>query len=326
MGHQTLLFDPLPKHPSTGSGAGAFVAKSLNAFWPIYEKSAGARKQLSRKLLGACKKLGRVDLAICCFDYLYPENAAALKAATGCRLALWYPDSIANFGKHAFLNAPYDALFFKDPYIVRRLSAMVNRPVYYLPEAYEPLQFEKKDLALYPEAQYECDICIAGNLYPYRISFFEQLVDYHVRIWGNPAPRWADDSQIRHMVQNRYLAGKEKIAAFRAARIVLNNLHPAEIESVNVRAFEIAGARGFQMIDERACLPELFEVGREIVQFSSIRELRGKIDHYLSAPVERAQIAQAAEMRARTEHTYESRLSFLIRKSMFGGLFGDLDD
>lgn len=322
MGHRLSLFDPLPKHPIARPAQGAIWAKAASAIWPLYEKTGWAQTRLSNGLLAAAEKMSGVDLAICCFDFLYPATAQALKKATGCKLALWFPDSIASFGKHAFLSAPYDALFFKDPFIVRRLKATLDRPVFYLPEAYEPVGFDDQDLAQFSKEEYGCDICVAGNLYPYRIAFFEQLADYNIRIWGNPAPAWADDRRIRHMVQGRFIAGKEKIAAFRLAKIVLNNLHPAEIEGVNVRAFEAAGAGAFQMIDRRPAVAQLFKENVEIVTFADMKELHHKIGRYLTAPAEREAIAAAGQRRASTDHTYDKRLSLLIEATETGHASG----
>jgi spore maturation protein CgeB len=318
MGHRSSLFDPLPKLSIARPAYGAVWAKATNAIWPLYEKTEWAQMRLSNSLLAAAAKMRSVDLAICCFDFLYPANASTLKKATGCKLALWFPDHIANFGKHAFLSAPYDALFFKDPFIVRRLKATLDRPVFYLPEAYEPIEFDDQDLAQYSKEEYGCDICVAGNLYPYRIAFFEQLAGYNVRIWGNPAPAWADDRRIRHMVQGRFIAGKEKIAAFRLAKIVLNNLHPAEIEGVNVRTFEAAGAGAFQMVDRRPAIAQLSKENVEIVTFADVEELHRKITQYLDAPAEREAIAAAGRRRAHTDHTYEKRLSLLLEATETG--------
>ena len=66
-----------------------------------------------------------------------PESVAGLRR-NGARVALWFPDAVANLGRALMLMAPYDALFFKEPHLVDRLRAMLDLPVYYLPEACNP--------------------------------------------------------------------------------------------------------------------------------------------------------------------------------------------
>ena len=60
---------------------------------------------------------------------------------------------------------------------------------------------------------------------------------------------------------------------------------------VNPRTFEIAACGGFQLVDRRSLLGELFEEG-ELELFGDLAELRGKIDHYLARPEERNRFAE----------------------------------
>jgi spore maturation protein CgeB len=121
-----------------------------------------------------------------------------------------------------------------------------------------------------------------------------------------------DVSNIEPMIQNRFVANKEKVKAFRGAKIVLNNLNPAEIWGTNVRTFEICGAGGFQLVDWRPGLAQLFEIGKELVSYDDLIDLNKKIDYFLQAPDERRVIAEAGLLRAYREHTYGHSLSLLL--------------
>lgn len=253
------------------------------------------------------------DLIISCYDYLRPDEVARLKDLTRAKIVLWYPDALINFGRSQFMVAPYDALFFKDSYVVDRLDGVVRAPVFYLPQCFNPLVHRAPASGETAEDQaYRCDITTAGNMYAYRVAFFEHLADYDVKLWGNPLPAWIDSPSVRAMHQETYVVEEEKARAFRAAKIVLNNMHPAEIWGVNCRAFEVAGVGGFLMLDWKPGLGQLFEDGHEVVTFTDLQDLRAKIDRYLGNPDARQRIARAGERRARREHTFEHRLTLLI--------------
>jgi spore maturation protein CgeB len=115
------------------------------------------------------------------------------------------------------------------------------------------------------------------------------------------------------MLQNYYVTGREKILAYRAAAIVLNSLHPAEVWGVNARTFEVAAAGGFQIVDARPGLGQLFDEGSEIVSFSDVKDLKNKIDYYLREPELRQDLAEAGRKRARQDHTYRMRVEMMLK-------------
>ncbi len=94
------------------------------------------------------------------------------------------------------------------------------------------------------------------------------------------------------------------------SRIVFNTSIAGD---VTMRVFEGAMGGALLITDSVANgLEELFHVGKEIVQYSSDKELIDRIDYYLSHEEERAQIARAGHLRSITEHTYAHRCRFLL--------------
>ena len=148
-------------------------------------------------------------------------------------------------------------------------------------------------------------------MYYYRTLVLEQLMEHEIKIWGPAYPRWLD-SPTRALFKAKYVVMEEKAKAFQAAKINLNLLHPTEIYGINCRAFEIAGCGGFQLIDLKAGLDELFEPEKEVVTFRTLKELKEKTAYYLVHEDERRQIALRSYERAHREHTYEQRLEKLI--------------
>ena len=269
------------------------------------------RKRFSRELTSAASSEA-IGLTIVTHDYLDPDQIELVREVTGAPVAMWFPDAISRFGRAWFLNGPYDGLFFKDPFSVHTLNLTLDKPIYYLPEAFSPKRLDAPPLSEADLAEFGCDVCTAGNLYSYRAEFFAQLRDYDVRIWGNPAPLWMRTEAIQPMVQNRYLINDVKARAFRAAKICINNLNPAEIWGVNARTFEISGAGGFQLLDWRPTLADLFVDGEELVSFRTMDDLRDKLDYYLAHDSERASIAARGRERALRDHSFEDRLKLLI--------------
>lgn len=315
LGHDVVRYDPAPPMLPFGSRMTFYVNRLLSrghSALAALMSGFGIRRN-AQGLKRAIGRAGKIDLTLVSHDYLLPSEAAQVKLATKAPLVLWYPDPIWSFQRHMFLNGPYDFLFFKDPFIVDLLRRNLRSPAYYMPECFSPSSLCAGDTAPDPQiSEYETDICTAGNLYAYRVAFFRNLTDRNVKIWGLPAPLWMHLGKVKPMVQNRFVAHAEKARAFRGAKIVLNNLNPSEIWGTNVRTFEICGAGGFQIVDWRPGLADLFVLEEEIVTFRDLPELNGKIDHYLNAPDERRKIAGAGQRRAIAEHTYAHRLRLIL--------------
>jgi spore maturation protein CgeB len=313
MGHEVLRFDPGPTLASFGGKARFYYNRARSITIDAVQK---VRMMAGQDLHGAklrrlITQAGGVDLVLSTHDFLTPADAEALKAATHAPLILWYPDPVWSFRRHMFLNAPYDMLFFKDPYLVHMIRSKLGKRVFYLPECYSP---QSLDPAMADPADpiWATDICIAGNLYAYRVALFQQLVDHDMKIWGLPAPPWMRTGDLTPKLQNRYVAHADKARAFCGAKIVLNTLNPSEIWGTNVRTFEACGAGAFQIVDWRPGLEHLFEIGKEVEIFTDTNDLLSKIDFYLAAPEERIKIAQAGHSRAFYDHTYRVRLGQLL--------------
>jgi spore maturation protein CgeB len=310
LGHSVTDYDPGPKLQSFGSKA-RFYSNRMKELKRQVKVGLGLSNDL-RSLTRCVNRLGPFDLILSSHDFLMPNDVETIKKLSRAPMVLWYPDPIWSFNRHMFLNAPFDYLFFKDPYIVDILRRNLGKRVFYLPECFSPTSLQDVVLTEEDRRRFGTDICTAGNLYAYRISFFQNLAGHEIKIWGLPAPMWARLGPVKHMVRNYYIANTEKVKAFRAAKIVLNNLNPSEIWGTNVRTFEICGARGFQIVDWRPGLEQLFDIDREVVTFRNLEELRHQIARYLTSDTEREVIANAGWERAHRDHTYERRLQLLL--------------
>ena len=245
-------------------------------------------------------------------DFLRPEEVAEVRRRTGAPVALWYPDTIANVGRGDFLRAPYDAVFLKDPFMVRAYRDLALAPVHYLPEAFNPRHHRVPAGWTGPDPRYACDVTTAGNMHAIRAALFRHLADVDVKIWGTAMPVWLDEPSVRAAMQNHYVINEEKAVAFRSAKIVLNSQHPSELEGVNARTFEVCGIGAFQLTNARAGLGRYFEPGVEVAVFSGVEEMRSQVARYVVDGSSRRRISEAGWRRAHADHTFDARLLEMV--------------
>jgi spore maturation protein CgeB len=316
MGNTVFNFDVSVKKIKQQNFLNTQFVKVSNSLFALADNIAFLRNIRLRKLLGLVYS-NNIDLIIVCYDYFLPSEINEVKRVTKAKIVLWYPDSIAGFGKSLFMNSDYDALFFKDPYIIHALKDTLKMPIYYLPEAFNPYKHHFSDELIQEISSYTCDITTAGNMHSYRTAFFSNLSEYSIKLWGNSPPSWLENSLITQIYQGRPVYYFEKALAFRNAKVVLNNLLYSEIWGVNVRCFEVAGIGAFQMMDWRPNINHLFEENKEIICFRSISDLKNKLNYWLPRDEERKIIAKSGQKRALSEHTYTHRLNLLLN-TVFG--------
>lgn len=245
-----------------------------------------------------------------------PKTLERIRKRTTARIVCWCQDQMTTLGRQYLLASGYDAVFVKDRYMLDLFSAMIrSTKFYYLPEACNPRMHRPMNLSERDREIYGCDVMIAGTLYYYRQEILQQLVQQsegiRLKIWGS-RPDWLlDRLPGRHA--GRYVHGDDKVRAALGATICLNTLHYAEVNGLNCRAFELAGCGGFQMVTRVPVLAEHFEPEVEVATFGNVDELIEKLHFYLSNPTVAAAIAERGRLRAHRDHTYEHRLTEILR-------------
>ncbi len=187
-------------------------------------------------------------------------------------------------------------------YLPMAADEAVHRPLYLTPEEIE---------------EYGADVAFMGAGYPNRREMFAQLLDYDLKIWGTD---W-DHPKLQDVVQREgaRICIEESVKIYNATKININlhssmnrDLFEIDGDFINPRTFEIMACGGFQLVDKRLLLPELFTEGEEIVTFASLNELREKIDYYLEHPAERKRIAEAGRRKVLQHHTYTHRIRSVL--------------
>ncbi len=239
---------------------------------------------------------------------LRPATFYEVRRRTGALMLHWHADAIANISRGELVTNDYDGVFLKNRAVVNRLRAMFGDRFHYLTEAMNPMWHRR----VQPDARYACDIGVAGNLYAYRCRVLEQLPNRSIKIWGPRPSRWLR-SPVTSCYTGEYIAEGSKAIAFSTATVALNTLSLREEDSINCRAFEIAGCGGFHVMEHRPSISEHFDPGREILLYQSIDELRDFVERGIQDRSFNERLRVAAAARALAHHTYEARL-----RAMFG--------
>lgn len=97
------------------------------------------------------------------------------------------------------------------------------------------------------------------------------------------------------------------------SRITLNrHIDVAENYANNMRLYEATGVGTLLLTDRKDNLGELFEIGKEVLAYSSKEEAAEMIHYYLAHPDEAQEIARAGQKRTLSEHTYRHRMEELV--------------
>jgi spore maturation protein CgeB len=232
--------------------------------------------------------------------------------------AMWFVEDYSVFTYWRGFAPLYDyfAIIQKEPFEDELEKIGVLNHLY-LPLAAQPDVHQPLDLTSAEQQVFGSDLSFLGAGYPNRRLAFRELLGYDFKIWGND---WDGESILKGIVQRggARISPEECVKIFNATTINLN-LHSSikkdtlvgDGDFVNPRTFELAGCGGFQLVDRRSLLPELF-ADDEMATFGSMEELFQKIDYFLAHPEEREGFAARARTRVLRDHTYVRRMQTLI--------------
>jgi spore maturation protein CgeB len=225
----------------------------------------------------------------------------------GIRTVCWWGDTPANMRKEGLLCDGWDFIFIKDKYAVFKLKTL-GLNAFYLPEAMNP-QWHKKSYTTIDNS-----LLFAGNTYDYRHYLIWKLLKAgikDIKLYGQKPPRWAKD-EVKQLFLNKFIVKDEKSLYFGSSFACINSTAMSEGNSLNCRAFEIAGTGALQIMEFRPAVEDCFEPEKEIVTYSSFEELIHKIDYYKKKPALALKVREASCKRAHADHTYQKRLNHII--------------
>jgi spore maturation protein CgeB len=247
------------------------------------------------------------------------ESALARLRKFGMPTAFWFVEDFRVMPYWQQVGPLYDHVFcLQQGEFPQQLKERGCRSVHYLPLACDPSLHRPLQLTPEERRRYASDVSFVGAGYYNRRHFFQGFLDFDFKIWGSD---WEGCPPLQSVIQRNgeRVSTEDSVKIFNATAVNLN-LHSSPYHEgvnphgdyVNPRTFELAGCGAFQLVDHRSLLSDLFQVGEELVCFSTLAEARRLTAYYLAHPTERQAIAARARARALADHTYEQRMRAML--------------
>ncbi|MEL6504964.1 MAG: glycosyltransferase [Pseudomonadota bacterium] len=298
MGHEVVQPRSKPLHErSRVSYLSQRLIETLKPDWPTpYE----------RRALSIARAEGPFDLLFCTTRSFSEEILYTLKKYGVKQAIIWWGDPPANIPKNSIMSDAWDAIFIKDRAAARKLAG-VGLNAHHLHEAINPDIHQKN----FDEINDR--VAVVGNYYGFRQMLVRRLIERKIPVdlFGFPPPRWSHpDILARH--SGRYVKELEKSRVFGSALASLNCTTMAEGNCLNCRAFEIAGACGLQLIEDKPAVQECFEPGKEVLVYRTVDDIEAHLERAKADPDWAMTVRQAGHKRAHAQHTYRQRLTHIL--------------
>lgn len=199
----------------------------------------------------------------------------------------------------------YDLHFTYNRSVQRQLLTTNHTKVVYLPFAYE------HDASRFDICQQEKEVlntCFVGNPDKDRISFIKKLADMGValHVYGHG---WHKAVKHRNIVTYEAIYGLDLWKTLRKYRVQLNMMRVHNLQSHNMRTFEIPGIGGIQLAPDTPEHQEFFTPDKEIFLYNSVQDAASQINKILQFSETQANLIrqQAHKAVISGKHTYAER-------------------
>lgn len=279
------------------------------------------------------------------FSYFYdavvePEAIDEIKAL-GIKTVNWYANGSYQLHLVRHIAPHFDWCLVPEHFRLKDYKAMGANPVY-CQEAANPKFYHPYALPV------EYDVTFVGQAYGDRPAYIKFLRDagIDVRVWGTqwaayatpgvPRRVWRQARKVLGLarivpatvsasITGGPLSDTELVQMYSRSKINLGfstcgdtHLSRERIVQVRLRDFEVPMSGGFYMVEYMEELEEFFEIGKEIVCYTSPQDLADKIKYYLAHDAEREQIRQAGHARCLRDHSWQTRLTTAFRQMGLG--------
>lgn len=261
---------------------------------------------------------GLVEIAVAQIEELKPD-------VLYCQdLSFFPPDAVARLrrvvrlvvGQNAsplppepFLRS-FDLILTSFPHVVPRLRAMG------IDSEYFRIGFDTKILDRLGSPNKTLGATFVGGISRHHgkaLSTLEYLArETPIEFFGYGADRLDANSAIKSKHHGE-VWGLDMYGALARSRVTLNrHIDTAENNANNMRLYEATGVGTMLITDMKDNLHELFDIGKEVVAYSSPEEAADLIRYYLAHDDQAQAIARAGQARTLQEHTYEGRMRELV--------------
>ena len=122
------------------------------------------------------------------------------------------------------------------------------------------------------------------------------------------------DTYSMPLIHNRGFAktNTEMPIIFHQSKINLNLTAKSIRSGLSLRIFDVLGCEGFLITNYQAELPEHFNIGEDLEAYTSLDDLMGKCEYYLSHDKDRQEIAHNGFEKVKKYRTYDIRLTQML--------------
>lgn len=265
----------------------------------------------NQKLLKAILEF-QPDLVIGVYRHIHPLVVKTIKQEK-IKIIHVNPDQLSTLQNQQLFVEPYDDYFAKDPYMVYFMKNKLNLNAKLYSEAFNERIHKRPGIdPVLLEKETNIDVLCFGNLYPYRNRMLHILKEANINLtlFGHKA-KYFDDF-LNSNFQDRGIYGEEKARILNGSKIVFNNFHYAEIESVNNKFFEISGSGAFQICDYKPILNDLLPIDPKLISFETIDEAKKLIQFYLDKPEKRFELRDNIMSHFKENYTYKQLLQNIL--------------
>ena len=139
-----------------------------------------------------------------------------------------------------------------------------------------------------------------------RLRTVASLAEFGVSVWGDEGWRQLAEQGVTWRGYAGHRRDLTRIYNACDVHVDIGRLYQNDI--VPMRVFDVLACGGFLIAERNEALGEAFRLGEEIESWSSIEELRYKVDWYLKHPEERRRIAEKGRRAVLERHTIDQRL------------------
>ena len=233
--------------------------------------------------------------------------------------AMWFVENYRHLTYWQQVAAGYDHWFvIQQQPCIDALRYAGAKQVSYLPMAAEPSIHRPLHLTPEEQTMLGADVAFVGAGYANRRDLLPRLVtnEWGFKLWGN---EWEGAASLVGVLQRAgaRIDTETCVKVFNGTKVNLNlhswtgaGLDP-DADFVNPRTFELAACGAFQIVDNRALMPDVFS-NEQMVTFGQPEDLVPHVRAWLRDDSGRKEIAEAARQRVLAEHTYVHRMRQLL--------------
>ncbi|WP_456273262.1 glycosyltransferase family protein [Bacillus sp. AK031] len=142
-----------------------------------------------------------------------------------------------------------------------------------------------------------------------RMYVMKELSQLDLKVYGDQY--WSEIVKSQFVGEAEHFNDMPKI--FKLSKINLNITRKFVESGLPMRVFDILGAGGFLLTNEKKDIKRLFTLGKDLEVFRDWQDLREIINYYLIHPKAREQLRLTGQETVRNHHTFKHRLEEMMK-------------